>query len=50
MSILQLLAELKAGVADWRTVARQFFPEGSFANGGAMRIAPLGLAYRYDIS
>ena len=25
------------------------FPEGSFGNGGAMRIAPVGLAYRHTV-
>jgi poly(ADP-ribose) glycohydrolase ARH3 len=33
--------------ADYRGTGRLQFPEGSFANGGAMRIAPVGLAYRH---
>jgi poly(ADP-ribose) glycohydrolase ARH3 len=32
---------------DYRATGRMQFPEGSFANGGAMRIAPVGLAYRH---
>ena len=33
--------------ADYRGTGRLQFPEGSFGNGGAMRIAPVGLAYRH---
>ena len=33
--------------ADYRGTGRLQFSEGSFANGGAMRIAPVGLAYRH---
>jgi len=32
---------------DYRGTGRLQFPEGSFGNGGAMRIAPVGLAYRH---
>jgi len=32
---------------DYRGTGRLQFPEGSFGNGGAMRIAPIGLAYRH---
>jgi poly(ADP-ribose) glycohydrolase ARH3 len=32
---------------DYRGTGRLEFPEGSFGNGGAMRIAPVGLAYRH---
>ncbi len=32
--------------ADYRKTGRIEFPNGSFGNGGAMRIAPIGLAYR----
>lgn len=35
------------GGADYRGTGRLQFPEGSFGNGGAMRIAPVGLAYRH---
>jgi poly(ADP-ribose) glycohydrolase ARH3 len=33
--------------ADYRKTGRMQFPDGSFGNGGAMRIAPVGLAYRH---
>lgn len=33
--------------ADYRTTGRIEFPNGSFGNGGAMRISPVGLAYRH---
>jgi poly(ADP-ribose) glycohydrolase ARH3 len=33
--------------ADYRTTGRTEFPNGSFGNGGAMRISPVGLAYRH---
>lgn len=33
--------------ADYRTTGRIQFPNGSFGNGGAMRIAPVGLTYRH---
>jgi poly(ADP-ribose) glycohydrolase ARH3 len=42
----RVLRALKDG-ADYRGTGRLGFPEGSFGNGGAMRIAPLGLAYRH---
>ena len=32
---------------DYRKTGRMEFPDGSFGNGGAMRIAPVGLAYRH---
>lgn len=32
---------------DYRATGRMQFAEGSFGNGGAMRIAPVGLAYRH---
>ena len=32
---------------DYHGSGRLEFPEGSFGNGGAMRIAPVGLAYRH---
>ncbi len=40
--VLRLLAD----GGDYRGTGRLQFPEGSFGNGGAMRIAPVGLAYR----
>jgi poly(ADP-ribose) glycohydrolase ARH3 len=41
-----VLQALREG-ADYRRTGRQQYPEGSFGNGGAMRIAPVGLAYRH---
>ena len=34
---------------NWRELATAMFPEGSQGNGGAMRVAPVGLAYFRDI-
>src|SRR5437868_11250159 len=33
---------------DYRAVAEQHFPGGSFGNGAAMRVAPVGLMFRDD--
>ncbi|MFZ4624376.1 MAG: ADP-ribosylglycohydrolase family protein [Rhodoferax sp.] len=44
-SVSQILNML-AGGAHYRTTGRAVYPQGSFANGGAMRIAPVGLAFR----
>ncbi len=33
---------------DYRQVAEQHFPGGSFGNGAAMRVAPVGLLFRHD--
>ena len=33
---------------DYRKVAEQHFPGGSFGNGAAMRVAPIGLVFRDD--
>jgi len=41
-SAIKVLTALQQG-ADWRSTGTMLFPEGSFGNGGAMRIAPLGL-------
>ncbi len=41
----QVLHALKGG-ADYRQTGRMTFPDGSFGNGGAMRIAPVGFVYR----
>lgn len=40
-----VMAAVAAG-ADIATIGRVAFPDGSFANGGAMRIAPVGIAFR----
>jgi hypothetical protein len=42
---LSALTSLSRG-ADPRQTGRMHIPDGSYGNGGAMRIAPLGLAYR----
>ena len=41
----QVLKALKDG-ADFRDTGRMSFSDGSFGNGGAMRIAPVGFVYR----
>jgi poly(ADP-ribose) glycohydrolase ARH3 len=35
---------------DYRQVAEQYFPGGSYGNGAAMRVAPVGLLFRDDQS
>lgn len=42
----RVIRALRRG-ADYRGTGRLQFPDGSFGNGGAMRIAPVGLAYRH---
>ncbi len=42
----RVMRALRQG-ADYRGTGRLQFPDGSFGNGGAMRIAPVGLAYRH---
>ena len=47
--IFQLLPALRGG-ADWRVAARSLFDgSGSFGNGAAMRIAPLGARFADDL-
>jgi poly(ADP-ribose) glycohydrolase ARH3 len=41
-----VMRALQSG-ADCRQTGRSQFPQGSFGNGGVMRIAPVGLAYRH---
>jgi poly(ADP-ribose) glycohydrolase ARH3 len=43
-SVLGLRAGLK-----WHQVARIVFEEGSFGNGAAMRVSPVGLFYHHDL-
>lgn len=43
-SVSHILNMLATG-ADFRATGRVVHPEGSYANGGAMRIAPVGLAF-----
>jgi ADP-ribosylglycohydrolase len=40
----RLLKRIAKG-ADWREVNRSVFPDGSYGNGAAMRVAPVGLFY-----
>jgi poly(ADP-ribose) glycohydrolase ARH3 len=42
-----VLEAMEAG-RDHRRVAEQYFPGGSYGNGAAMRVAPVGLLYRDD--
>ncbi|KAA6427809.1 MAG: hypothetical protein FRX49_02472 [Trebouxia sp. A1-2] len=46
MGACRALSHLKAGIVDEQDSGRLGFPEGLFANGGAMRFAPVGLACR----
>lgn len=34
---------------DWRHLTTTMFPGGSYGNGGAMRVAPVGLVFRNDL-
>lgn len=43
-SAVQVLSALREG-ADWRSCGSLLFANGSFGNGAAMRIAPVGLLY-----
>lgn len=48
-AMYDLLSQLRVGV-DWRIAARSLFGgQGSYGNGGAMRIAPLGAAFADDL-
>src|SRR5271170_3371327 len=44
----RLLAAAKAK-EDWRTEAENLFPGGSYGNGGAMRVSPVGLLFHEDL-
>lgn len=44
----RLMREIADG-ADWRKAARELFNGGSFGNGGAMRVAPLGAYFADDM-
>lgn len=44
-----VLEAMEAG-CDHRSVAERYFPGGSFGNGAAMRVAPVGLLFRDDRS
>lgn len=38
-----------ANDGDYRTVAENMFPGGSYGNGAAMRVAPIGLFFHHDL-
>jgi poly(ADP-ribose) glycohydrolase ARH3 len=44
-----ILEAMQAG-DDHKLLATEFFPGGSFGNGAAMRVAPVGLAFRDDLT
>ena len=44
----QVLAALRDG-CPWDQAAAIVFPEGSFGNGAAMRVAPVGVFYHHDL-
>ncbi len=44
----ELLAAAARG-EDWKSLSRTMFPGGSYGNGGAMRVAPVGLCFHRDI-
>ena len=44
----RILEGVNAG-NDWRHLAENLFPGGSFGNGAAMRVAPVGLFFAHDL-
>ena len=44
-SVSSILKQLHTGELEYRTSGTSQFPSGSYANGGAMRIAPLAVAF-----
>jgi poly(ADP-ribose) glycohydrolase ARH3 len=42
------IIEQMANGGDWETLSETIFPGGSFGNGAAMRVAPLGLLFSQD--
>jgi poly(ADP-ribose) glycohydrolase ARH3 len=45
----RLVIEAMAAGRDWRGLAAGHFPGGSFGNGAAMRVAPVGLLFCHDL-
>jgi poly(ADP-ribose) glycohydrolase ARH3 len=45
-----ILREYRHNPAQWRSLATAAFPHGSYGNGSAMRVAPVGLAYWNDVN
>lgn len=41
---LKILRRIRRGMP-WREASRSVYPDGSFGNGGAMRVAPVGLVF-----
>lgn len=46
---VQSLLQIRKG-GEWSKAGTVTFPDGSYGNGAAMRIAPVGLLYSYDIT
>jgi len=46
----RLILERMAEGGDWQHLADTVFPGGSFGNGAAMRVAPVGLLFCHDLS
>jgi poly(ADP-ribose) glycohydrolase ARH3 len=44
----QIIATAQTG-GDWRRKSQELFPNGSFGNGAAMRVAPIGLLFQHDL-
>lgn len=45
----RLVLEAISQGGDYRTLARTLFPGGSYGNGAAMRVAPVGLFFHHDL-
>lgn len=45
----RLVLEAMAQGRDYQHIAEEHFPGGSLGNGAAMRVAPIGLAFSYDL-
>jgi poly(ADP-ribose) glycohydrolase ARH3 len=48
MGTIKAVLALRAGM-NWDQVARIVFEEGSFGNGAAMRVSPIGLFYHHNL-
>lgn len=44
-----ILREYRHDPTQWRSLATAAFPHGSYGNGSAMRVAPIGLAFANDL-
>ncbi|KAJ5070569.1 adp-ribose glycohydrolase arh3 [Anaeramoeba ignava] len=45
-SVSKILRKISQGEIDYRESGTMIFPEGSYANGGLMRISPIGFSFR----